>query len=266
MKYYVVSDCHSFYSELIKALTDKGFFTDTEPHKLIVCGDMMDRGLESLEMQRFMMELLSRDELIFIRGNHEDLMLDMLNEFEDELWNIVSGHSHHNHNGTFDSALQLSQMSDLDTFRNTREFIHKVKNSDFCKKLIPVSRDYYETENYIFVHGWIPCETEKMPPYYRLGRTYRYNPDWRNASKKEWDAARWFNGMELAMLWDVVEKEKEIVCGHWHSSYGHSKFGKTNCSEFGEDAIFTPFYGRDIIAIDGCVAHSGVVNCLVLED
>jgi len=57
MKYYVTSDVHSFYSEFKQALDDKGFFTDSDPKKLIICGDALDRGLESVEMQDFMMDL-----------------------------------------------------------------------------------------------------------------------------------------------------------------------------------------------------------------
>lgn len=53
MRYYVVADVHSFYNELIKALTEKGFFEDKEPHKLIVCGDLFDRGMQSAELQDF---------------------------------------------------------------------------------------------------------------------------------------------------------------------------------------------------------------------
>ena len=34
MKYYVVADVHGFFDELKFALTEKGFFTDTEQHKL----------------------------------------------------------------------------------------------------------------------------------------------------------------------------------------------------------------------------------------
>ena len=74
MRYYVVSDIHSFYTEMIKALTEKGYFDDKEPHKLIICGDMFDRGSESVAMQKFIMELLEKDEVILIRGNHEELM------------------------------------------------------------------------------------------------------------------------------------------------------------------------------------------------
>ena len=58
MKYYVVSDVHGFYTEMIDALDKKGFFKDNSPHTLVVCGDMMDRGPESIKMQEFMMHIV----------------------------------------------------------------------------------------------------------------------------------------------------------------------------------------------------------------
>ena len=72
-------------------------------------------------------------------------------------------------------------------------------------------------------------------------------------------------GMELAELYDVVERGKQIVCGHCHTSYGHSRL-ENKGSEFDSDADFSPFQGKNIIAIDACTAHSGLVNCLVIED
>ena len=60
------------------ALTEKGFFTDTEQHKLIVCGDLFDRGKQAAELQEFIIDLLAKDEVILIRGNHEDLMLSLI--------------------------------------------------------------------------------------------------------------------------------------------------------------------------------------------
>lgn len=265
MKYYVVSDVHGFFSLLKQVLQEKGFFEDKEPHKLILCGDMLDRGKETIEMQEFMLNLLHNNELIFVRGNHEDLMIDMLDRFENYRWEITLGVSHHNSNGTWDSALQLSRMDEVNALRNTQEFIYKVSESGFYKELIPASVDYFETENYIFVHGWIPCFTEDMPAWSRRNRHYKFNPGWRSSSKKEWDLARWFNGMELSELRNIVEHGKRIVCGHWHTSYGHCWL-ENKCSEFGEDADFSPYYGKNIIAIDACTAHSGKVNCLVIED
>lgn len=265
MKYYVLSDVHGYFSLMKQVLEEKGFFDDKEPHKLILCGDMLDRGAEALEMQDFMVDLLHKDELIFVRGNHEDLMIEMLDKFVDYRWGITLGSSHHNSNGTWDSALQLSHMSESNALRNPQELIHKVLDSPFCKELIPSSLDYFETDNYIFVHGWIPCFSDDMPAWYRKNRHYIYNPEWRTARKEEWDAARWLNGMELAELHSITEREKKIVCGHWHTSYGHCWL-ENKCSEFGEDADFSPYYGENIIAIDACTAHSGRVNCLVIED
>ena len=63
----------------------------------------------------------------------------------------------------------------------------------------------------------------------------------------------------------TCNEEKTVVCGHWHTSYGHSKLEKKG-SEFGFDADFSPYYGTRIIALDGCTAFSEIVNVLVLED
>ena len=78
MKYFVVSDTHGFYDETITALTDAGFFTCKDKKKLIICGDLMDRGPQALQLQDFILDLYHKNEVIFIRGNHEDLMMDML--------------------------------------------------------------------------------------------------------------------------------------------------------------------------------------------
>ena len=70
------------------------------------------------------------------------------------------------------------------------------------------------------------------------------------------------NGIDAAQ---TADENKTIVCGHWHTSYGHSKYEHKG-TEFGEDADFSPYYGPGIIAIDACTAFSGKSNCLVIED
>lgn len=90
----------------------------------------------------------------------------------------------------------------------------------------------------------------------------RYISSWREADREQWNRARWFNGMDAAQ---TADENKTIVCGHWHTSYGHSKYEHKG-TEFGEDADFSPYYGPGIIAIDACTAFSGKVNCLVIED
>ena len=54
MKYFVVSDIHSFYVELKRALDKAGFNKRNKDHTLIVCGDVFDRGSETVELYKFL--------------------------------------------------------------------------------------------------------------------------------------------------------------------------------------------------------------------
>lgn len=91
MRYYVVTDVHGFYSELQVALMEKGFYEDKEPHKLVVCGDLLDRGGEALKVQAFILELSKKDEVIIISGNHEDLFVDLIDNIDKWLTPNVMG-------------------------------------------------------------------------------------------------------------------------------------------------------------------------------
>lgn len=258
---FVIADMHSFFNATKKALTDAGFFEYEGPKKVVVCGDGFDRGKQSLEMQEFLMDLMEKDQLIYVRGNHEDLMLAMLDDIIDDFSPFLDHRSYHMRNGTLDTAGQLAMYTYAEFLTKPRAFVSKVKQSDFVSKIIPASVDYFETKNHIFVHGWIPCNIERAYGY----RFYKFRPDWRKANTEDWNNARWINGMEAACFNDCIEDGKTIVCGHWHASFGHSKVNKV-CTEFGEDAIFTPFTHPGIIALDACTAHTGMVNCIVIDD
>ena len=257
MKYYVVADVHGFFDELKFALTEKGFFTDTEQHKLIVCGDLFDRGKQAAELQEFIIDLLAKDEVILIRGNHEDLMLELLKDwFHHSYWR-----SHHRNNGTVDTVLQLTQMTIGDLAATPYSVEEKLQKSPLIQTIIPSMLDYYETSHYIFVHGWISC-TVKDGLFDPI--EYIYNSNWRDADKVVWNKARWQNGMQAAHN-HVVEPGKKIVCGHWHCSFGHAHYEKKG-GEFENDPDFSPYYGEGIIALDACTAFSKKVNCIVIDD
>ena len=116
MKYYVAADVHGFYTILHDTLEREGCFSDPEPHRLILLGDCFDRGGEAEEMQRFLLELLEKDELILIRGNHEDLFVDLVT--------VDRGLPvrHHVSNGTYGTALQLTGFSAAEARRRNRDF------------------------------------------------------------------------------------------------------------------------------------------------
>lgn len=255
MKYYVVSDIHSFYTEFIDALTEKGFFEDKEPHKLIVCGDLFDRGREAVKLQDFIDDLLKKDEVILIRGNHEDLFEDLIDNADNLLidpnWTAI-----HSLNGTFDTLLQLTNSDYNTALIWTKRIVATAKNTPFYKRILSSMKDYYETENYIFVHGWIPCMQN--------GDDFTYIENWREQRGKVWENARWKNGMLVASK-GIIEPNKTIICGHEPCSYGHIKF-EENTGKTVNGPYYLPYYGEGIIAIDAQTYNTHKVNCIVIED
>lgn len=257
MRYYVTADVHGYFSELKQALAEQGFFQDQAPHKLIVCGDLYDRGTEALQLQAFILELLSRDQVILIRGNHEDLAMDLLHHWHRQSYL----QTHHHTNGTIDTLCQLIGVSPWEIDTDAENIGRAFLKDPYIQKLIPQMVDYYETDHYIFTHGWIPCT-----PVSTGSHQMRYDPvaDWRNAGEAMWGRARWINGMEAAHA-GIVEPGKTIVCGHWHCSFGHSRY-ENDGGEFDNNPNFAPYYGKGIIALDACTPVSKKINCIVIED
>ena len=260
MKFYVVADVHGFYDYMIEALTEKGYFTDAAPHKLIICGDLFDRGKQNKEVQEFVLGLLKKDEVILIKGNHEDLLVDFVEKLP-----IYAGmgfqYTHHFSNGTVHTVRDLTGSTLTKMGMYPEMTVSKMKQTGFFRTILPAMGNYYETKNYIFVHGWIPSLANGTGGNASF---FQFNPEWRNDDAAGWYFARWYNGM-LAAHQGVIEPGKTIVCGHWHTSFGHSKYeGKGE--EFGKDEDFSPYYADGIIALDACTVHSRKVNCVVIED
>ena len=47
MKYYVTADIHGFLSLFQEALKESGYYEDNSEKKIIICGDLFDRGEEA---------------------------------------------------------------------------------------------------------------------------------------------------------------------------------------------------------------------------
>jgi hypothetical protein len=265
MKLYVCSDIHSYWTPLKLALDEKGFEPNNPEHLLLVLGDVFDRGAESNEVYEFLNNLTN---VVLVKGNHEDLM--------EEVWTRGYCLSHDRSNGTQrtvnDIFYRHTNFEPYDPIKVSEKLLRP-----FFAKMV----NYFETKNYIFVHGWIPCDTGKLAyPWYQHGRKFKYRTDWRTCSAEEWAAARWINGIQAGYVNKnrILEPGKTIVCGHWHCSYGHyqkairdtvvagGSIFDTTCEEFGDSACFDPFEADGILAIDACTAHTGKVNIVVLED
>ena len=248
MKFFVTSDIHSYYDELKLALDNAGFDEDNPEHYLVVLGDCFDRGEQSAEVLRFLRCLERR---ILVKGNHEQLLVECCER--------GYPHSYDYSNGTVKTIYDLGGAGlklDLDEcFTNTLARV-----STFIDNMV----NYFETKNYIFVHSWIPLKSlDDLPARYTRNRKFAFNPDWRNASQAEWDAAMWGNPFDLAEK-GFNQTGKQIVFGHWNTSYLRRVHEIQ--PEWGPKANFDIYYGNNYIGIDGCVAHSGKCNVLVLED
>ena len=244
MKIFACSDIHSAYTPWIQALKEAGFDENNPEHIIVVCGDLLDRMNETVETLEFALRMIRKGRLIYVKGNHDILMQEMLNRGYSE-W-------HDKHNGTQKSYYQLlNAHADRMDGRSPDEIV-----MDALLPLYDNMVNYFETKNYIFVHSWIPL--------HKIGyNKYEYREDWRNATDEEFELATWGNPFEMAKQ-GLNQTGKVLIFGHFHTSYQWSKDGK--CSEFGDDAIFDPYFGKDFIALDACTAYTNKVNVITLED
>ena len=147
-KYFVVSDVHSFYTPLMNELTNKGYDINNKEHILIICGDIFDRGKESLKMYEFI-KSLPKDRRILIRGNHEYLFIDLLHKDLPDYYDHT--------NGTVNTLNDLTDNKYANFFDLANDkFLKEIEKWILSDDWI----DYYETNNYIFTHAFIPLNIE----------------------------------------------------------------------------------------------------------
>lgn len=104
----------------------------TKEDKLIFLGDYVDGWSQSPQVLDFLIELNQKQNCIFIRGNHDDLLLSWLSENKDN-------QSWYKHGG---EATVLA-------YANVKKEV-KEKHIDFLKSLVDYHRD---EQNRLFIHA-----------------------------------------------------------------------------------------------------------------
>ena len=224
MKLFVVSDIHGHATLLKDALNNAGYDKENNNHLLICCGDLFDRGTENLEVLKFFERI---DRKIMIKGNHEERMLEIL----ESGW--LGDHDFMN--GTTETIREFFGKYSIININETIDFSGKTSMINRLSGFINEMRDYYETENYIFLHGWLPNEYGKVLK------------DWRNADEGHWSKGRWTwwtKGCDMARN----NESKTIVCGHYPTPNGDI------------------YKENNVIAIDAGTSTKGKVNVLMIED
>ncbi|MBO7217982.1 MAG: hypothetical protein J6V50_04700, partial [Clostridia bacterium] len=113
---------------------------------------------------------------------------------------------------------------------------------DFIKETV----NYFETENYVFVHGWLP--------------EGGFTADKREkTSDALWEKSRWTRWPDK-YTGERPLPDKTLVCGHV-PTFSAARFDPKR-----EKNDVRIFYGNGLIAIDAATADTKQVNVLVLED
>lgn len=242
MRYFITSDIHSYYSILKKELEKQGF--DKDRDTLITLGDNFDRGDESLEMYEFLSKLPN---VILVRGNHEDLLVDM----------VESGYlkSYDFSNGTVKTVWDVcGYYPGKDELSWSIDPIEKIKNTEFYKWITSdIWVDKVEFNNLILTHATIPIK----------GRFLTF------------EEARWAD----PTIPENRIKDRILVCGHWFAWLARKKYDEY-IDEEDEEAFllglklpktkmklfYEPYIDKDLIMIDACTPKSKKCNILIYDD
>ena len=236
---FVVSDIHGHASELFAALDEAGFDSKNSRHVLVSCGDHFDRGSESRAVLRYLRTLKNK---ILLRGNHEVILENIL----------ARGFLRpiDRRNGVEKTVTAFFGRNCMDS--DGRLYVDPRDRRDILD-FLDSTYDYFETEHYVFAHGWLPLEQDE-DGYSTLPA------NWRQATREAWRAAAWIKWYEAYRAGGLLPSGKTLVCGHRTAAYGVD-FDPSRSTT--DSSIF---YGDRMIAIDACTAVSRRVNVLVLRD
>ncbi len=144
-KIFAIGDIHGCYDRL-KTLMEK-IPIDCSRDTLVFIGDYIDRGSHSVEVVDYLIQLKKRfPEVIFLKGNHEDMLDKFLNGADRNTYLLNGGQQ------TLDSYLAKPVQSGF--------FPIPPDHMEFFKSL----RLFYESEEFIFVHAGlrprVPLESQ----------------------------------------------------------------------------------------------------------
>lgn len=135
-KFVAIGDIHGCAASL-KALMDK--VSEYRDREFVFVGDYIDRGPDSKGVVDFLLDFRERQSCVFIRGNHEQMLLDAYHNHNLDLWLMNGGQITLRSYGADTSKLSIPE-DHLEFYENTKF--------------------YYNTKDYFFVHaGLSPAQT-----------------------------------------------------------------------------------------------------------
>lgn len=227
--YYVMSDIHGCYNQMESALNE----WDSEKETLVVIGDLIDRGPDSLKVVNKLMDLKKEhgDKVVVLKGNHEDMLLAWLLESPRELLDYYYSETHTEMLISFLGKEMYSKLSRKQ--RATRVIRENKPELNFMREL-PL---YLETENVIFVHAGINLASE----------------NWKDNEKD----MLWIRN---EFIYSKLTPEKRVFFGHTPTPFMNEK-NEDGSENYGiwvsEDNMK--------VCIDGGVSMGGQLNVLRVD-
>lgn len=133
--YIAIGDIHGCFHSM-KALLDK-----LEPYydrQFVFVGDYIDRGPGSKQVVDYLLDFQEKVDCVFLRGNHEQMLLDAFHKDEKRIWMMNGG------------------LATLQSYEADEKFSLPERHQEFYEN----TKLYYDTENYFFVHaGLSPAKT-----------------------------------------------------------------------------------------------------------
>jgi len=146
---------------------------------LVFCGDYIDRGPDSAAVIETVRQLAAHPNVVTLRGNHEDMMLQAAIDAEQfELWMV---------NGAPETLRSYGRDPRRTSARNWQ---HAVPG-DHWKFLLDHTRHWFETPQFLFVHGGLRPDQ---------------HPSWQDAHPLMWTRLDEFRGPHIS--------RKLVVVGH----------------------------------------------------
>lgn len=275
MRYFIVSDIHSFATELKWALKSAGFDAKNKNHTLVVVGDVFDRGDETIELYKFLSSI-PKKRCILIRGNHEYLAFDLIRKQYPE--------SHDFSNHTVDTFCQIAHrdINDLHcgdvSWTEVTSYVRSSKIWAWLNSKQWV--DYFELGPYIFTHSFIPVKVKEQyrsrylcwGAYGMSAKCFEYDPNWREASRADLEESTWGDPVDYyqaGLFEEESKKGKILVVGHWHVSDFWKRIA--NIKSY-DQPITEIYYSKDFIGLDCGVFREPMggyyhpQNVLVIDD
>lgn len=236
---FVVSDIHGHGTLLKKELEAAGFDPHNPNHLFVCCGDLFDRGRENRMVYELVTGLKHK---VLVKGNHDERLRQILTQKSADVYDL--------YNGIEMTLVEFFGAGSVGEYGELR-LPEGDEMADKLCSLVDRMVDYFETEHYVFVHGWLPVV--------RDGSSTKLAEDWRHAGAEAWRNSRFLEWMSCYKT-EARLPDKTIICGHRPTRLA-AMVDSTRAP-----ANADPYYAEGMIAIDGGTIRSGQVNLLVLED